>query len=82
MEIFRKKAVSFGTTSAIFRFCLMTIAGTLPVVLIGGTTYLWVNDNASIGDIAASGAVAIRIAQMTGWVSFTCMLISVSKSVG
>ena len=75
MEIFRKKAVSFGTTSAIFRFCLMTIAGTLPVVLIGGTTYLWVNDNASIGDIAASGAVAIRIAQMTGWVSFTLMTI-------
>ena len=75
MEIFRKKAVSFGTTSAIFRFCLMTIAGTLPVVLIGGTTYLWVNENASIGDIAASGAVSIRIAQMTGWVSFTLMTI-------
>jgi len=73
--MFRKKAVSFGATSAIFRFCLMTIAGILPVVLIGGTTYLWINGNASIGDIAASGAVAIRIAQMTGWVSFTLMTI-------
>ena len=75
MEVFRKKAVSFGITSALFRLCLMTIAGTLPVLLIGGTAYLWVNESASIGDIAASGAVAIRIAQMTGWVSFTLMTI-------
>lgn len=75
MEVFRKKAVSFGITSALFRLCLMTIAGTLPVLLIGGTAYLWVNGSASIGDIAASGAVAIRIAQMTGWVSFTLMTI-------
>ena len=75
MEIFRRKAVAFGITSALFRLCLMTIAGTLPVLLIGGTAYLWVNGNASIGDIAASGAVAIRIAQMTGWVSFTLMTI-------
>ena len=75
MEVFRKKAVSFGIPSALIRLCLMTIAGTLPVLLIGGTAYLWVNGSASIGDIAASGAVAIRIAQMTGWVSFTLMTI-------
>ncbi|MBT4777507.1 MAG: ABC transporter ATP-binding protein [Rhodobacteraceae bacterium] len=75
MEIFRRKAISFGITSAVFRLCLMTIAGILPVALIGGTVFLWSNGNASIGEITASGAVAIRIAQMTGWVSFTLMTI-------
>ena len=54
----------------------MTIAGILPVALIGAEPYfLWPNENASIGEITASGAVAIRIAQMTGWVSFTLMTI-------
>ncbi|MDC0329206.1 ABC transporter ATP-binding protein/permease, partial [bacterium] len=72
---FRRKAISFGVTSAVFRLCLMTIAGILPVALIGGTVFLWSNGNASIGEITASGAVAIRIAQMTGWVSFTLMTI-------
>ena len=75
MEVFRRKAVSFGITSALFRLCLMTIAGILPVALIGGTVFLWSNGDASIGEITASGAVAIRIAQMTGWVSFTLMTI-------
>ncbi|OIQ40646.1 MAG: multidrug ABC transporter ATP-binding protein, partial [Roseobacter sp. MedPE-SW] len=36
---------------------------------------LWRNGMASEGDIVAAGAVSIRIAQMTGWVSFTLMAI-------
>jgi len=58
-----------------FRFSLMTLAGLLPVLLVGGTLMMWDAGQASAGDIVAAGAVAIRIAQMTGWVSFTLMVI-------
>lgn len=75
MVEFREKALSLGYISALFRLCLMTIAGLLPVLLIGSTVYLWNAGAATEGDIVAAGAVAIRIAQMTGWVSFTLMAI-------
>ncbi|GGH28960.1 ATP-binding cassette, subfamily B [Cribrihabitans marinus] len=69
----RDKALAFGRLSASFRFFLMTLAGVLPVVLIGATLLLWRGGAASAGDIVAAGAISIRIAQMTGWVSFTLM---------
>ncbi len=75
MDGFRDKAIAFGRVQAAFRFWLMGIAGLLPVLLIGGTAWLWSMGQASPGDIAAAGAVAIRIAQMTGWVSFVVMTI-------
>lgn len=75
MVTFREKALEFGYLSASFRFCLMTLAGLLPVLLIGATLLLWQGGIASEGDIVAAGAVSIRIAQMTGWVSFTLMAI-------
>lgn len=75
MATFREHAVKFGILSAGFRFALMTLAGLLPVFLLGGTILLWQRGLASPGDIVASGAIAIRIAQMTGWVSFTLMAI-------
>ena len=75
MRGFRTHAVAFGKMAAGFRFCLMTLAGVLPVLLIGGALVLWQNGLATKGDIVAAGAVAIRIAQMTGWVSFTLMII-------
>lgn len=75
MATFRATAVQFGILSAGFRFALMTLAGMLPVFLLGGTILLWQRDLATPGDIVAAGAVAIRIAQMTGWVSFTLMAI-------
>ncbi len=75
MQIFRERALAFGYLAAGFRFCLMGLAGLLPVLLIGGTLLLWQNGQATEGDIVAAGSVAIRIAQMTGWVSFTLMAI-------
>ncbi|MGC1502562.1 MAG: ABC transporter ATP-binding protein [Sulfitobacter sp.] len=75
MQAFRQRALEFGYLAAGFRFALMSLAGVLPVLLIGGTILLWQRGIASEGDIVASGAVAIRIAQMTGWVSFTLMAI-------
>ncbi len=78
IDKFRDTAIGFGGMAAAFRFSLMTLAGLLPVLLIGGTLMLWSNGAASAGDIAATGAIAIRIAQMTGWVSFTLMGIYAS----
>jgi ATP-binding cassette, subfamily B, bacterial len=80
MEVFRARSVEFGEISTWFRLALMTLAGVLPVLLIGGTVILWQQGAASEGAIAASGAIAMRIAQMSGWVSFT--LMSIYTSVG
>ena len=75
LNTFREKSVDFGYLSAAFRVCLMTLAGALPVLLVGATLVLWQRGIASPGDIVAAGTVSIRIAQMTGWVSFTLMQI-------
>ncbi len=73
MADYWSKAVNFGWLSASFRFWLMALGGLLPVILVGTSLYLWTIGAASAGDIAASGAIALRLAQMTGWVSFTLM---------
>ena len=73
MQTFRQRSLEFGYLAAGFRLALMTLAGLLPVLLLGGTILLWQRGGASEGDIVAAGAIAIRIAQMTGWVSFTLM---------
>ena len=75
MQTFRARALEFGYLAAGFRLALMSLAGLLPVLLLGGTVMLWQRGFATEGDIVASGAIAIRIAQMTGWVSFTLMAI-------
>lgn len=80
MEVFRERSLDFGVISTFFRLSLMTIAGLLPVMLIGGTVVLWQAGSATAGDIAAAGAISMRIAQMSGWVSFT--LMSIYTSVG
>ena len=75
LERFRLRALGFGKIASLFRFSLMFVSGMLPVSLVGGTLWLWSQGAASAGDIAATGAVALRIAQMSGWVSFTLMAI-------
>jgi ATP-binding cassette subfamily B protein len=73
MESYRARTMAFGYVSTDFRTWLMVLAGIVPVLLVGATLWLWSNGGASTGDIAATGAVALRIAQMTGWVSFAIM---------
>lgn len=75
MQTFRQRSLEFGYLAAGFRLALMSLAGVLPVLLIGGTILLWQRGIATEGDIVAAGAISIRIAQMTGWVSFTLMAI-------
>ncbi len=73
MQTFRDTAMVYGAISSWFRFNLMALAGVLPVLMVGATVWLWSTGAATAGDIAASGAVSFRLAQMTGWVSFSLM---------
>lgn len=73
MQEFRERGVDFGWTSATFRFALMSLAGILPLMLVGVTLVFWGQGTASTGDIAVAGAIGLRLAQMTGWVSFTIL---------
>ncbi len=80
MEVFRARSVEYGVISTWFRLALMALAGMLPVILIGGTLLLWQSGSATAGDIAAAGAISMRIAQMSGWVSLS--FLSIYTSVG
>ncbi|MEM7722999.1 MAG: ABC transporter ATP-binding protein, partial [Pseudomonadota bacterium] len=73
MSGYRDAALQFGYLSTSFRFVLMAVAGLLPVMLVITAVLLWRNGAVTPGDIAAIGAISMRISQMTGWVSFTLM---------
>jgi len=73
LEGFREKAMDFGQVASTFRFFLMLLSGALPVFLVGAAMLLWTEGVATAGDIAATGSVSIRIAQMSGWISFVMM---------
>lgn len=75
MHEFRDRALEFGYVSVSFRALLMVLAGCLPVLLIGGALWYWSQGLVTAGDITATGAVSLRLAQMTGWVSFTLMAL-------
>ncbi len=70
---YRNTSIDFGTLTAWFRLLLMTLAGILPVTLIGGALWFWSRGMATPGDIAAAGLVASRLGHMSGWVSFTAL---------
>ncbi|PIE12972.1 MAG: multidrug ABC transporter ATP-binding protein [Rhodobacterales bacterium] len=69
----RQSSLEFGKLATLFRFSLMTIAGAVPVLLVGCTLWLWSHGQSSAGDIATTGAIALRISQLTGWVTFAFM---------
>ncbi|MFC0341014.1 ABC transporter ATP-binding protein [Paracoccus niistensis] len=73
METFRDRAIDFGRLNTWFRLSLTLVAGILPVVLVGGAVLMWQRGAATPGDVAAAGAIAMRLAQMTGWVSMSLM---------
>ncbi len=73
MGNFRKAAVAHGKVSASFRLALTFVAGLVPVLLTGISLLMWSRGSATPGDVVAAGAIAIRISQMTGWLSFALM---------
>ena len=74
MDDMREKAVEFGKLSTLFRFGLMFLSGLLPVTMVGAGLMLG-PAGVTPGDIAASGAISFRLAQMSGWISFTLLTI-------
>jgi ATP-binding cassette subfamily B protein len=75
ISLFREKALNFGILNVGFRGAMMSLAGILPVVLLGGTLWLWQQGDATTGEIAIAGLLSTRIAQMSGWISFTAMAV-------
>lgn len=75
MVDYQARAVTYGRVFSIFRLVMNVLAGLLPIALIGSLLWLWRDGSASVGDIAAAGALGMRFAQMTGWVSFSLMTI-------
>ena len=75
MRSFRGRVLEFGYMASAFRVILNALAGTLPVLLVGGALWLWTQGLSTIGDAVAAGTIAMRVAQMTGWVSFSLMTI-------
>ena len=72
MRTMHQRQGEFGEVSVLFRLGLTFIAGLLPIGLVGLGLAL---PGITAGDIAAMGAVAIRLSQMTGFISFTLMSI-------
>jgi ATP-binding cassette subfamily B protein len=75
MKGYFERSLDRAEVMVLFRFLLLVLAGIMPIVLIGYSVVQWANGLATVGQIAAAGAVGLRLAQMTGWVSFTLMNI-------
>ena len=73
IRTYREKAFAFGRTAWLFRTGLATLGGILPVMLVGLSLSLWQAGTATPGTIALAGLISTRIAQMSGWISFTAM---------
>lgn len=73
MENFEQRSTEFGRVSALFRLGLVFIAGILPLALVGTGIAMGTARGVTPGDLAAMGSVAIRLSQMTGWISFTLL---------
>ena len=73
MGTFRDAAIAWGTMAALFRFGLTIIAGILPALLVSLSFYYVTNGTATVGQLTTAGAISIRLAQMTGWISWTLM---------
>ena len=70
---FREAALAWGRTVQRFRACLAILSGTLPVLLVGTALWLWGLGEAAVGIVAMAGYLAMRLGQMSGWISFTAM---------
>jgi len=72
--VLRQKGFPFGDAQTVFRLGLILSVGVLLCVLMAAAIALR-GTGSTPGDVGATGAVAIRLAQMTGWISFTLMTI-------
>lgn len=80
MSRFRQRTIEFGRVSSLYRTIQIAYSGLLPVLLVGEAILIWAHGEGSAGNVVASGVIAIRLAQMSGWVSTA--LIALWTSVG
>ncbi|MEO1493177.1 MAG: ABC transporter ATP-binding protein [Pseudomonadota bacterium] len=73
VRAYRDKALAFGYMTWLFRTWLSILSGALPVAMIGLALWLWQVGAASPGVIAVAGLISTRLAQMSGWISFTAL---------
>ncbi len=78
---YRDKALAFGCMTWLFRTWLSALSGILPVAMIGLSLWLWQTGSASPGVIAVAGLISTRLAQMSGWISFTALGIFANVGV-
>ena len=78
---YREAAFEVGRMTWYFRTGLAILSGALPVALIAAAIWLWQNGQASPGAIALAGMISTRLAQMSGWISFTAMGIFANVGV-
>ena len=72
---YRDRAVEWAALAVGFRSLLFVLAGALPVAMVGYGLVRWNLGAVTPGDLTAIGGMAIRLSQMTGWVSWTLMTI-------
>ncbi|MEO0682277.1 MAG: ABC transporter ATP-binding protein, partial [Pseudomonadota bacterium] len=73
LERLRAAKIAFGRLVWVYRGVIAALAGALPLVLVGLALWLWSAGVASPGDVTLAGFLALRIGQMSGWISFTAM---------
>jgi ATP-binding cassette subfamily B protein len=81
LERYRVTAFAFGRITWRFRTALAILSGVLPVALIGAGLWLWQAGQATPGLIAVAGLISTRLAQMSGWISFTALGIFANLGV-
>ncbi len=78
---YRETALAFGRITWLFRTWLAILSGVLPVALVTAALWLWQMGDATPGLIAAAGLISTRLAQMSGWISFTALGIFANVGV-
>ena len=73
-DFLRQTSKDYGVMLIWFRMALLTYSGVIFMVIFA-TIYLWMNGQATPGDVVAGGSVAMRLMMMAGWVSFSMMTI-------
>lgn len=74
-ENFRVRSMEWAQLAVGMRGVMILLAGTLPAAVLLAGLIKWQSGAVTTGELAALGAMSIRLSQMTGWVSWTLMSI-------
>ncbi|MCR8724448.1 ABC transporter ATP-binding protein [Frigidibacter sp. ROC022] len=66
LQRFLDRSLEFGMLSALYRLVLLVLGGTLPLMALAGSLWLWSRGAATAGDIAMASMAATRLSMITG----------------